>query len=144
MYCPREKRGIKRGYLPSPRETEFTKDTTYEDVLAYGRETFFSDLPEVEAAYYLADSSGVTLPSFNPGMSLRQYFWAAGTTPSKTRMYVLQRSDVKVNFRECTWICVVTISYQQASEEVTASEQGAGDEDPADDNQGPLADQGVA
>ena len=99
MFCPKEKRGIKRGYLPAPCEVEFTKDTTYEDVLDHGRKTFFSELPEEETAYYLADSSGDTIPNFNPGMTLRQYFWASGNTPSKTRIYILQRSDVQVNSR---------------------------------------------
>ncbi len=80
----KEKRGIKRVYLPSPHDVQFIKDTTYEHVLAYGRETFFSDLPEEEAAYYLAHSSGVNLPSFNPRMSLClgiKYY-----TPSKTSL----------------------------------------------------------
>ncbi len=54
------------------------------NVLAYCRETFFSDLPEEEAAYYLAHSSGVNLPSFNPRTSLClgiKYY-----TPSKTSL----------------------------------------------------------
>ena len=70
IYCPKEKRGIKRGYLPAPRNVEFTPEATYEDVLTLGREMFFSEIPEADAAYYLAESSGVALPNVNPGMSL--------------------------------------------------------------------------
>lgn len=91
VFCDKEQRGIRRGYLPPPCEVEFTKDTTYEDVLAHGRKTFFSELPEEQAVYYLVDSSGDTLPNFNPGMTFRQYFWASGNTPSKTWIYTLQR-----------------------------------------------------
>ncbi len=53
VYCPKEKRGIKRSYIPAPRHVEFVTRATYEDLLTSGRETF-KELPEVDAVYYLA------------------------------------------------------------------------------------------
>lgn len=75
-YTAQKKRGIKRSYLPTPRHLEFPTQATYEDLLACGREVFFAGLPEAEAVYYLAESSGVAVPNLNPGMLLCQYFWA--------------------------------------------------------------------
>lgn len=73
-YTAKEKRGIKCSYLSAPRHVELLTKATYEDLLATGRELFFAELPEADAVYYLAESSGAAISSFNPGMSLRQYF----------------------------------------------------------------------
>ena len=96
LYDPKEDRGIRRSFLPAPRDVEMTLDSQYENIIRQEQEVFFQDFAEENAMYYLADSSGACIDNFRPGMTIRQYMYACGTQPSKLRIYVLQRKDIEV------------------------------------------------
>ncbi len=87
---------------------------------------------------YLADSSGINLPSFNPLHRYPPVLLGNKYYPKQDQNL---RSDVQVNFRRQLYIASVYLYiYQQPAEKVTAT--ALSDEDPTA-NQGSLTEQGV-
>ena len=64
LYDPKEDHGIRRSFLPAPRDVEITLDSQYKDIIRQGQEVFFQDFAEENAMYYLADSSGACIDNF--------------------------------------------------------------------------------
>ena len=49
LYDPKEDRGIRRSFLPAPRDVEMTLDSQYKDIIRQGQEVFFQDFAEENA-----------------------------------------------------------------------------------------------
>ena len=96
IYDDELQKGVKKRFIQPPVNVPFPSTATYDDLIKFGRETFFPDESSPLDTFCLCDSSGTMFKVEDRSIwVLSEFVQNSGQPPSKIRLYVTWRPMVR-------------------------------------------------